>query len=262
MGHNFRQPWRPLFKFFTLIGCISSRPGHRNVYVAVHMPHSHSKHRSHNRHHKRKHGRHGNGRGHHSNGHNRDDDADGNGFVEHDVSVEQNSEEVAPSVASSGGEAQVKPRVPRISLDMTTHPVEREELLEGHPRFGKSHSLPSGHYAMMPDAAHFAKMGELSHLVRNPFLPCLHSISTPSTPCSCFPPRSSPLLFLSLLLLHFLSSTLMSSLPLTCFFYSSPQNPPHPRTHVTESSSFWEGLMSQQTTSATSLTACSLSWRN
>ena len=112
--------------------------GHRNVYVAVHMPYSHSKHRSHSRH-KRKH-RHGNGHGHHGNDSSRDSHGDGN-----DVSREgaELPEDVTVDTA-----ADTTPHRRRVSLDMRSMSVVQQEDIElegwSHHRFNKSHSLPTG----------------------------------------------------------------------------------------------------------------------
>ena len=111
--------------------------GHRNIYVAVHMPHTHSRHKHR---HKRKHAhKHGNNRSHHTNGHDHhgDNTSDyGNGQDYHDnsevggdssfLNVSADAEHI--KVSDHKGVARSR------SLDM-----------DGQTRYSRFNSLPTGY---------------------------------------------------------------------------------------------------------------------
>ncbi len=117
--------------------------GHRNVYVAVHVPKSSTKHRHKNR---RKHHRH-----HVDRNHSNDDSTDYYNNIQthrsHDDAASYHGEEIVTENQPSQYTPQdsvgfVPHKRLQSSVSDVTPSSSRRSSLNGHPRYHKSHSLP------------------------------------------------------------------------------------------------------------------------
>ena len=128
---------------------VSSHAGHRNVYVGVHMPHSHSRHRSHHRHKRKHHSRHGNGHGHGSRHHREGKENGEDSPPMGTLTPPQGGGEVdgtdgyAEITSLQPSEQQRQQRQHGRLSDVTTPSASSFEGW-GQPRYAKSLSLPAG----------------------------------------------------------------------------------------------------------------------